>query len=174
MTAVLTTGVKAQGNIKLNWVTTIAAPTTAVTVAEINAGVDISCYMMADGWAPSIDSNRGNTPARLCTTIQFEQFGNTTYSIGDIKYSWQPQAAALSSGLAAWEALVPGTSGYFVERQGTAATTVAWATTQYVTIWPSILGQRLSAGDTTDEFAEFVVTQGVAVTAAPAVRIATT
>ncbi len=81
MTAVLTTGVKAQGNIKLNWVTTIAAPTTAVTVAEINAGVDISCYMMADGWAPSIDSNRGNTPARLCTTIQFEQFGNTTYSV---------------------------------------------------------------------------------------------
>lgn len=174
MTAVLTTGVKAQGNIKLNWVTTISAPATAVTTTEINAGVDISCYMMADGWAPSIDSNRGNTPARLCTTVQFEQFGNTTYSIGDIKYSWQPQAAALASGVAAWEALVPGTSGYFVERQGLNAVSSAWTAAQFCNIWPAILGQRLSAGDTTDEFAEFVVTQGVAVTAAVATRIAIT
>lgn len=174
MAAVLTTGVKAQGNLKLNWVTTIAAPTTAVTVAEINAGVDVSCYFMADGWAPAVDVSRGTSPARLCTTIQFEQFGNSVFSLGDLRYSWQPQAAALASGVAAYEALVPGTSGYFVERQGLNATTSAWATTQFANIWPVTLGNRLSTGDTSDEFAEFVVTQGVIVTSTVATRIAIT
>lgn len=173
MAAVLTTGVKAQGNTKLNFVTTLASG-SAATVTEVNAGTDLSCYLMGTGWNPAVNNNRGNTPPRLCTTIQFEQFGNTTYSIGDIVYSWQPQAAASTDGVKAWEILVPGTSGYFIERQGLNATTSNWTAGQFVTIWPVVLGQRVSAGDPTDEFAEFAVTQGVAVTAAPVTRVALT
>jgi len=163
MVAVLTSGVKAQGNLKINWVTTLAS-STAVTLTEINAGVDLSCYIMADGWAPSIDQARGTTPARLCTTTQFEQFGNSVYSLGDLRYSWGPQSAAASDPLEAWEALVPGTNGYFIERQGLNAVSDSWTAGEFVNIWPVTLGNRLSAGDTTDEFAEFVVTQGVIVT----------
>lgn len=171
MTAVLTTGVKAQGNIKLNFATT-AASATAATIAEVNAGIDVSCYMMADGWSPSVNNNTGNVSRRLCTTVQFEQFGNTTYSIGELRYTIQPQAAALAAGVAAWEGLVPGTSGYFYERQGLDAVSTAWAAAQFINIYPVTLGKRLISGDPSDEFAEFVVTQGVIVTAVPTYRVA--
>jgi hypothetical protein len=168
MAAVLTTGVKAQGNIKLNWITAMAG--SLPTIAEVNAGSDLSCYFYADGFAPSVNNNTGTVPARLCTTVQFDSFGNTTYSMGELRYTFQPQAAALNSSLLAWEALVAGTSGWFIERQGLNAISSNWAAGQFVNVWPVTLGQRLPSGDPSDEFAEFTVTQGVIVTAVPSFK----
>ena len=166
-------GVKAQGNVKLQWVATIADINNP-TVAEITAGtaLDISCFMAAEGWAPSIDAAKGTSTRRLCSKQLYEQFGNTTYSLADLSYVYNPQGAAASDAMKAYEKLVPGTSGYFVVRLGLDAVTVDWAATQFVSVWPVTLGERLEVMDPSDEFSEILVSQSVIVTSPRAERVA--
>lgn len=171
---VIPSGVKVQGNTKVQFVPTIANIAVA-SLAEINAAgsLDVSGYLSSSGWTPAISQNKGNPPRRLGSTVQFEQFGNVTYSLGDLLYMYNPQGAALSTGLLAYEKLTPGVSGFFVERLGMDAGT-AFATTQFVAIWPVTLGQRLPMGDSTDEFAEYMVTQPVIVPNVRTERVAIT
>lgn len=171
---VIPSGVKVQGNTRVQWVPTIANVAVA-SLAEINGAstLDVSGYLTAPGWAPAINQNKGNPPRRLGSTVQFEQFGNVTYSLGDLTYMYNPQGAALSTGVKAFEAFVPGVNGYFVERLGMDAST-ALALTQFVAIWPVTLGQRLPSGDVTDEFAEYMVVQPVIVPNVRTERVAIT
>lgn len=171
MAPVFSTGVKSQGNIKINWVPTYVSY-LAPKVTETNAAgsLDLSCYLT--GWAPSISQNKGTAPNRLCTTIEYEQFGLTSLTIADLMYHVTPQGAALSNGMLAYEKLIPGTSGYFQERLGLNAITSDWAIGQFVSVWPVTLGDRLIMGDPTDEFAEFMVTQAVIVTGPRVERVA--
>lgn len=173
MVAVSPTGVKTQGNVKVQFVITmanIAAPTNT----EVTAGtaLDVSCYLLADGFARSVTTNKGNAPRRLCTKKQFEQFGSTTYSIADLHYIMDPQGAAASTGVKAWEKLTPGQAGYFVVRLGIDPVVTDWAVGQFVEVWPVTLGERMIDGDPTDEFAEFYATQSVITTANRTERVA--
>lgn len=168
---VIPAGVKVQGSLNVKWVTTMALGGTAASLAEINAASSKEIADFLTTWAPGINQNKGNPPRRIGSTVQFEQFGNVTYSLGDLSYMYTPQGAALSAGLKAWEALTPGLSGYFVERQGIDSAT-AFAIGQFVSVWPVTLGQRLPAGDPTDEFAEYMVTQPVIVPSNRTERIA--
>ena len=174
MAVVFPTGVKAQGAIKVAFVPTIAG--AAPTVAEVTAvgALDLSCFLTAEGWSPSVDTAKGNPPRRLCTTKQYEQFGSTTYSLADLSYVVNPQGAAASNGLLAYEKLTPGTSGYFVARYGLNSRTVDFASGQFVEVWPVTLGERLIIGDPSDEFSEFMVQQSVIVTADRTERVALT
>jgi hypothetical protein len=83
-----------------------------------------------------------------------------------------PQGAAATSGLLAWEKLTPGTSGYFVTRYGLNARETDFTAAQFVDVWPITLGERLIVGDPADEFSEFMVQQSVIVTADRAERVA--
>jgi len=173
MVAVSPTGVKTQGAVKVSFVPTIASPAAPTNAEVIAAGsLDISCYLLADGLPRTVDNAKGNPPRRLCTTKQYEQLGSTTFSIGDIHYIVDPQGAAASTGMKAWEKLTPGTTGYFVVRLGIDPVATDWATGQFVEVWPVKLGNRMIDGDPTDEFAEFFVTQAVAVTADRTERVA--
>jgi hypothetical protein len=173
MVAVSPVGVKAQGNIKLSWVPAFVSY-LAPKLTELNAAgsLDLSCFMASDGWNPSIETAKGTSTRRLCTRQQYEQFGQTTSSLGDLSYIVDPQGAALSNGQLAWEKLVPFTSGYFTVRMGTDATTVDYAVGQWFEVWPVTLGTRLIQGDPSDEFAEFLVSQSVIVTGATVSRVA--
>lgn len=64
------------GNMAVWLVPTIANP-AAPTVAEIAAGVDISCYLTPDGYAPTADQAT-ITDDRLCSTETFGQPGRKT------------------------------------------------------------------------------------------------
>ena len=167
-------GVRVQGNGKLQWVPTVASISVA-SLAEINAAgsLDVSGYFDAAGWQPGINQNKGNPPRRLASTVQFEQFGNVTFSLGDLQYMFTPQGATASTGQLAYEKLTPGSSGFFVVRDGLDANT-AFAIGQFVAIWPVTLGQRLPSGDSSDEFAEYMVTQPVIVTGLRTERVAIT
>ena len=166
-------GVKAQGNVKLQWVPTIAS-VTAPTLAEVNAAgsLDLSCFMTAEGWAPSVDTAKGTSTRRLCSKQLYEQFGTTTYSLSDLSYIYNPQGTANTDPMRAYEKLVPGTAGYFVARLGLDGITVEWAAGQFVSVWPVRLGERLETLDPTDEFAEILITQSVIVTGARTERVA--
>jgi hypothetical protein len=173
MAVVFPTGVKAQGNIKVAFVPAIAdadAPTTAEVTAT--GALDLSCFLTAEGFSPSVETAKGNPPRRLCTTKQYEQFGSTTYSLADLSYVVTPQGVAESNGVLAWEKLTPNTSGFFVTRYGLNAREVDFTSGQFVDVWPVTLGERLIVGDPADEFAEFMVTQSVIVTGDRTERVA--
>ncbi len=173
MAAVSPTGVKTLGAFKVSWVATIAN-IAAPTNTEVTAGtaLDISCYLLADGLTRTVTTNKGNAQRRLCTRIQYEANGITTYSLSDLHYIVNPQGAALATSMLAYEKLVPGTSGYFVVRLGLDPVSTDWAVGQFVEVWPVTLGDRMIDGDPTDEFSEFFVTQSVAVTGARTERVA--
>lgn len=154
----------AQGNVKVLFTPT--ADREAPSLAGITAvgSLDVSCFLHRGAWAPAAEANKGSAPARLCDTRQFEKFGLTTESIGDLTYAFDPQGAALSDGVLAYEALVEGTEGYFVERLGIDADT-DFTVGDFVRVIPVVLGPQVPTGDTSDEFAEFTVTQAVAVQA---------
>jgi hypothetical protein len=175
MPVITPTGVKVQGNIKVSYVPTLASQ-SAPTATEVNAAgsLDISCYLSSEGWAPSIDNAKGSAPRRLCSKVIYEQFGNTTYSLGDLMYVYNPQGVALSNDMKAYEKLLPDAAGFFVVRLGSDAISVDFAATQFVEVWPVRLGQRLPVFDPADEFAEFMIQQAVIVTGARTERVALT
>lgn len=158
-------GITVQGNVKLQFVTAIATPTAPKLATEINAvsSLDISCYVMNEGWQPDIEQNKGEAPRRLCTRATRDVFGNVKYTLPDLMYSMNPQGAALSSGVLASEKLVPGTSGFIVERLGLDAIATDWAIGQFVNVWAVTLGNQLDVFDAGDEFNEFAIKQSIIV-----------
>ena len=159
------TGVTAQGNVKVIYVATIADPTAPkLTETGAASSLDLSCFLYEGGWAPTQDTAKGPAPRRLCSRIVYEKFGTTTQSLADLQYAVQPQAAAASDGKKAMEKLVEGATGWLVERLALDAVTVDMAIGQFVNVRPVVFGPQLISGDTSDEFAEFMITQPVSQT----------
>lgn len=126
----------ADGNVKVAFVPTIADP-AAPTTAELTAAgvVDLSCYLTADGWTPGLDEQT-ITDDRLCSTQTFEQPGRAARSL-TVKYIENPGSATDNK---AYTTLVPGTSGYFVQRRGKPFDT-AFAAADVVDVWPVTAGK---------------------------------
>lgn len=106
----------ADGNVKVLILTTVTNP-LAPTVAELTAGsaVDISCYLTADGWNPSLDE-QVIADGRLCETETFEQPGRKQRTLS-VTYIDNTNTASPN---AAKTALVPGTALYTATRRGKA------------------------------------------------------
>lgn len=126
----------ADGNVKVVWVPTIADP-DAPTVTEVTGGtvVDVSCYLTGSGWNPGL-SEQTVTDDRLCSTETFEQMGRSQRTLA-VQYIDNPTSATDND---AFEAFVPGTTGYFVVRRGEAYDT-ALAAADVVDVWPVTAGQ---------------------------------
>lgn len=76
-----TTGVRvlADGRTKFTILTTKPADPANPTAAELNAGIDLSCKVLADGFAWSAaDSDKVNEPA-LCTTSNANSLGRDNF-----------------------------------------------------------------------------------------------
>lgn len=158
-------GVTVQGNVKLAFVPTIAAVAAPKIATEINAAgsLDISCYVSGDSWKPTIDQNKGEAPRRLCTKATRDVFGNVKYTLPDLVYSYNPQGVAATDGVKAAEVLVPGTSGFIVERLGLDAVGTDWVIGQFVNVWAVTLGRQQDWFDPGDEFNEFMKTQALVI-----------
>ena len=168
MTVVFPEAVKAQGNVSVTVVQTIADPTAPKLATEINAAssVNVSCYLYSGGMGTST-TNKGEAPRRLCSTDTFQQFGNTSYDISDLVYLYNPQEDDTDEANEAKAALTEGSDVYLVVRKGLDAKTAAYATGQLVDVWHVRLGPQ-NRGMTGDgEFDEFAITQTVIVLDAP-------
>lgn len=165
MTIIFPEGVRVRGRTSLKWVPTLADPTAPSLATEVNAAgaLDISCFVYADSWTPAQEQNKGEAPLRLCTEVTVDEFGNLKYTLPDLSYIIDPQAAAATDGVKAYETLTPGLVGYIVERLGLRAKTEAFVVGQFVTVWPIELGPQLQTGDRSDEFAQFTVMQPIRV-----------
>lgn len=127
--------VAADGNIKVVWCTSVTA--TAPTTTQLNAGVDLSFYLSADGFTTSV-SEQTITDDRLADVQTFENKGRTQYSIDNLRYVYNLTSAPDN---AAYNALTPNVQGFLVVRFQIPPAT-AWAAGQKVDVWPVILGEQ--------------------------------
>jgi hypothetical protein len=169
VTATYPTGVGVQGNFAVTAVLAITDTSAPKLATEINAtsSVDVSCFLYANGFNLTVNSNKGSAPRRLCTRQQLEQFGATTYSMADLIYAFDPQADDTDPDNKAKATLTQGLDLFLVVRMGLDARTTAWAATQRVRVLPVRLGEQNQVGDTTDEFAEFQIVQPAILTGPP-------
>lgn len=129
MTTVIPTAVPTDENYIVQWVPTIAGA-NGPTVAEFNAGVDLTYYFTPDGWNPGGDQATV-ADDRLTASQTFEQPGKVTDTL-DVIYVTNPAVPAED---VAALTLVKDASGFIVVRKAVAHDT-AIATTQKVTVMP--------------------------------------
>lgn len=168
MTVLFPEAVKAMGNTSVTVVQTIA-DTNAPTLTEINAAtsVNVSCFLFTGSGAATATTNTGDAPARLCSTQTFQELGNTSYSVGDLQYVYDPQAEDTDDANKARTALTPGSEVYLVYRYGMSAQEVPYAADQKVDIWKVRLGPQNKTQTGDGEFDQLSITQSVVVTAPP-------
>lgn len=126
------TATSTDGLVSYKFVPTIAS-TSAPTVAEITAGVELACWITDDGWQPSLNETAA-TDKRACAAQDFEGKGRHTRSL-TVKYATAPQGTNTAK-----TTLDPASTGYFVERRGLSVDT-AYAASQKVNVWPVEMGE---------------------------------
>lgn len=97
----------------------IFAPTNSLSVATLNGAtaVELTCYLTKGTLGISAETETG-TDERECTAQVFEVLGKTTWTVNDLEYVWEPQAAASSPTNKAYDTLKKGTTGFLVLRFG--------------------------------------------------------
>jgi hypothetical protein len=175
MVVTIPAGVKAEGNLKVAYVPTIANLATPTIVEVTAAGsLDVSFFITGGNFKPSGEQARGDD-RRVGSKQTFEALGREKSTIDDLIYIADPQAAAAVAGNKAMELFQPGVGGYFVVRYGLDAETVDFVAAQKVDIWPIVFGvQNKSALAENDEFAKITIVQAVAVTGVVKKQVALT
>jgi hypothetical protein len=114
--AVVPTSIPADGSLLVLWVPTIADLDEPI-VSELTAltVVDLSCYLTADGYAPSTDE-QVSTDDRLCSRQTYERAGRFTDGL-EITYVYQGQEPAAADNKAQ-STLRHKELGYIVTRWG--------------------------------------------------------
>lgn len=161
MTLVAPEGVPSLGARKVKAVVTIADDTAPKLATEISAASseDVTLYLSADGWSPTGTTAKGTAPRRLGSKRSQERLNTTTYSLGTLRYVYDPQGDDDDPGNEAKALLTEGSKIHLLERLGLDAEEVAFAVGQKTRDHYVELGPQIPMGDPTDENAEFVMAQ---------------
>lgn len=116
-----------EGNNRLYHVPTIAN-TAAPTVAELNAGTDLTSFTPRDGFAPNLTQNTIDVSS-LSDSFDITQIGSEGGSFTLTLYRDNSVDTA-------WNLYVPGgITGFLAWREGI-ATATAWTVGQKMQVWP--------------------------------------
>lgn len=106
------------------WFVPAIADMAAPTATEINAGENVTCYLLAEQDGVTSTTERVRLARLLCETSTTEGLGEQTWSLADIQGVFDPQAEPGSAGKAAWELFQDSVNpGFLVRRQGVVAMT---------------------------------------------------
>lgn len=152
--------VLAEGNVKIVFVPTLASQ-TAPSIAVLNAGVDVSCFLMPDWDGPTATQNTGDS-RRFCSRETFQRLGRKTWTIPPLVYTYVPQEAG-GDGNEAYDALAEGNEGFLVVGYGVDPAD-PFAVADLVDVFPVECGVQVKGARGSDEFAPLTVTQTLAVT----------
>ena len=121
----------------------IFVPTDSLSVAVLGGAtaVELMCYVTKGTFGVSADTERG-TDERECSEQVAEVLGNTTWTLNDLDYVWEPQATAASPTNKAYDTLKKGTTGFIVVRYGLKVDE-ALAAGQKVDQFPVTLGEQV-------------------------------
>jgi hypothetical protein len=141
------------------------ANTAAPTVAEVTGAsvLDVTKMFFESSARPTNSTNLARAPKRLGDGETYEFVGESQASFGEIRYSFNPQGAALSDGKKAFEKFPAGTTGYLVNRLGIDRDTDL-AAAQFVTVYPVEFGSQHEDKEGDGEGAEVAIVQTVAQT----------
>lgn len=159
MTLALPEGTPTLGNTLVTILTEAPVDETAITLAELEAGVTISCHLYPAGWAPTGTTAKGTKPPRLCSKDIVEQLNRTTYSMGDFQYVYDPQGAPGDPSNEAYEVLPQDAEVWAIERRGLDAVDEDWDAGDRYRSHHIRLGAQIPSGDNADENGEFFITQ---------------
>lgn len=155
------------------WVPAIADP-SAPTVAEITAAAafNLSCSLFGDtqeGFTATTE--KVTLPRRNCETEQFQVNGSTTYAAPDLMVSLSPQAAALSDGKKAWEAMDDLAEGFLVRGQDLDPM-VDFLAGEFVDVVPASLGVKVPTKTGNDATGVYAFTVPASITDTPEWNVA--
>ena len=158
-------GVKVQGNLKTIFVPTLDMEAPSLAALTGVGALEVTNILYASSGRYQAESSTGEAPRRMGSRKQWQQFGSDSESFsGALNYTVDPQATAGSDGKKAYEALPQGTTGYLMQFPGVDVD-ADLAVGDFGVPIPVEFGKRYIDGDPTDEFAEFMVVQGIIVTA---------
>jgi hypothetical protein len=143
--------VPVDGRLRVWWVPTIA-DTAAPTVAEITAGVDITCYLNESKVGVSKDQST-IADRRMCNTTALQIPGSGTATADDVTYIYDPQAEDADPMNVAFDELAEGSEGHYVVRRGVAYETEATAG-QNVEVQSTTNGVRWDSSNATEDFSK--------------------
>ena len=158
------TATKAYLREKWVFVPTVAG-TAGPTVSEATgaSSLDITNMVFASAARPAQTTNLARSPRRLGDSTTYEFVGESQLTLGELRYAFNPQGAALSDGKKAFEKFPAGTTGYLVHRLGIDRDTDI-AAGQFVTVYPVEFGPQHETTEGDAEAAEVAITQTVAIT----------
>lgn len=160
MTVSIPESVKAEGNVIAIVFPAMAGD--APTVAELTAGVNISCYLMPDWDGPSPTQNTGDS-RRFCSRQTFTELGRVSWEIAPLVYTYDPQAAPGAEVNKVYDALAPGNTPLLFMGYGLDAAEAVESAAKG-DVFPVECGVQGKQARGTDEFAPLTVTQTLAVT----------
>lgn len=144
-----------------------SAPSTALLVGA--TALNVTNMFFASSARPSQSTNLVRGPKRLGDAEVPEFVGETNPSFGEVRYSFNPQGAALSDGVKAFEKFPAGTTGYLVNRLGIDRNTDL-AVGQFVTSYPVEFGPQQETTEGDGEAGEVAIVQSVAQTGAKSMK----
>jgi hypothetical protein len=146
-----------------------AGPTVAEGTGA--SALDITNMVFESSALPSQSTNLARAPKRLGDGETYEFVGESQLSFGEIRYSFNPQGAALSDGKKAFEKFPAGTTGYIIDRWGLDRNTDL-AAAQFVTVYPVEFGPQHEVAEGDAEGAEVGIVQTVAITGPKRLNVA--
>jgi hypothetical protein len=158
------TATKAYLRSKWVFVPTVAAP-GAPTVSELTgaSALDVTNMLFESSARPAQSTNLARSPRRIGDATSYEFVGESQLSLGEFRYSFDPQSAALATGRKAYEKFPAGTTGYLYNRLGIDRDTDIIATHK-VTGYPVEFGPQQETTEGDAEGAEVAIVQTVAIT----------
>lgn len=168
MTVTIEEGVKAQGNISVRIIQTIANPLTPkLTEASATTSGEVMCHVYGNQQIATKTQTKGERPRRGCTSKVRQRFGNTTYEFSDLQYAHNPQLPLTAAVNRVKQLLVPGTVVWAMVRYGLPVQERAYAVGDIVDLWRIELGVQNKTMTGEGEFDELSITQGGVVIADP-------
>jgi hypothetical protein len=154
--------ITADGKTRVYWVTTIAninAPTTT----ELNAGIDLTATLTADGLAGFQPDTADVDTSSLASTFTTNVNGRTSFSNTGLTLKKQ------LSGDTIFTTLTRDTAGFVAIRRSLAQAT-AWASAQALEVYPALCEEVSRMDPAPNTIERYLI--GIKITASPALRAA--
>jgi hypothetical protein len=143
----------------------------SLAILEGSTALDVTNMFFQSSARPSQSTNLARSPKRVGDAESYEFVGETQPSLGELRYAFNPQAAAASDGKKASEKLLPGATGHLVNRLGIDRDTDS-EIGDFVTSYPVELGPQLEVPEGADEGAEVAIAQIAAQTGPKSMNVA--
>lgn len=125
--------------------------------------LDVTNMFYESSATPSTTTNLVSAPRRVGDGTTYQRVGESQAAIGEVRYSFDPQAAALSDGKKAFEFLPALTTGHYVTVMGLPDDGTL-AVGQFVTSRPFEAGEQDEVPEGDGEAAEVAIVQTLAAT----------